>query len=99
MKSVNETINEPQNAVMHLGNSLIVVGGQWGDEGKGKVVDYLAYLFDVVIRYGGGAGAGHTIYTADGQKIACRLIPCGIAQGRAQPASPGNQGKCKQNPH
>ncbi|MHC5154533.1 MAG: adenylosuccinate synthetase [Planctomycetota bacterium] len=42
-----------------------VVGLQWGDEGKGKVVDILAENADVVVRYGGGANAGHTVITGD----------------------------------
>ena len=43
-------------------SNVIVLGAQWGDEGKGKVVDLLAERFDVVARYQGGHNAGHTVY-------------------------------------
>jgi len=59
--------------------TLIVVGAQWGDEGKGKVVDYLAGSFDVVARYQGGHNAGHTV-VVDGRKLVLQLIPCGIVR-------------------
>ncbi|KAK3035164.1 hypothetical protein RJ639_032837 [Escallonia herrerae] len=55
-----------------------VLGCQWGDEGKGKLVDILAKHFDVVARCQGGANAGHTIYNAEGKKFALHLIPSGI---------------------
>jgi adenylosuccinate synthase len=54
-----------------------VMGLQWGDEGKGKVIDYLAHEFDVVVRYQGGHNAGHTIYYR-GEKIVLHLLPAGI---------------------
>ena len=57
--------------------AIAVVGAQWGDEGKGKVVDYLAASFDYSARYGGGHNAGHTVII-DGQKFVLQLIPCGI---------------------
>ncbi|MFA6100108.1 MAG: adenylosuccinate synthetase [Patescibacteria group bacterium] len=53
---------------------LVVVGVQWGDEGKGKIVDHLARSAEVIIRYSGGANAGHTI-VIDGIKYVSRLIP------------------------
>ncbi|MDR1544853.1 MAG: adenylosuccinate synthase [Prevotellaceae bacterium] len=56
---------------------LVVVGVQWGDEGKGKMTDYLAQNSDVVVRYQGGNNAGHTI-TFNGQKYALQSIPSGI---------------------
>lgn len=59
-----------------LGNTC-VVGLQWGDEGKGKVVDQLLERFDVVVRYSGGANAGHTI-VIDGQKFALHQLPSGV---------------------
>jgi adenylosuccinate synthase len=59
-----------------LGNTG-VVGLQWGDEGKGKIVDLLTEHFDVVVRYAGGANAGHTIQIGD-QKFALHLVPSGI---------------------
>ncbi|MFV0518930.1 MAG: adenylosuccinate synthase [Lachnospirales bacterium] len=55
----------------------VVVGTQWGDEGKGKVTDYLAQKADVVVRFQGGNNAGHTIVFG-GQKYALHLIPSGI---------------------
>ena len=54
-----------------------VVGANWGDEGKGKVIDYLATQADVVIRGQGGNNAGHTL-VVDGKKFALRLIPSGV---------------------
>ncbi|MCK4873205.1 MAG: adenylosuccinate synthase [Phycisphaerales bacterium] len=54
-----------------------VIGLQWGDEGKGKVVDRLASHHDTIVRYNGGANAGHTI-VVDGQRYAMHLIPSGI---------------------
>ncbi len=61
---------------------LVVVGAQWGDEGKGKLVDVLAEQADVVVRYQGGANAGHTVVVGDSQFI-LRLIPSGILNPRA----------------
>ncbi len=58
-------------------NNLAVIGAQWGDEGKGKIVDLLCENFDVVARYQGGHNAGHTVKFAD-QHFALRLIPSGI---------------------
>ena len=58
-------------------STLVVVGSQWGDEGKGKITDYLAQEADVVVRSQGGNNAGHTIYF-DGEKFALRSIPSGI---------------------
>ncbi|KAL1359948.1 hypothetical protein HN51_005278 [Arachis hypogaea] len=55
-----------------------VLGCQWGDEGKGKLVDILAQHFEVVARCQGGANAGHTIYNAEGKKFALHLVPSGI---------------------
>ena len=57
--------------------NVAVIGAQWGDEGKGKIVDLLCERFDVVARYQGGHNAGHTVKFAD-QHFALRLIPSGI---------------------
>ncbi len=57
--------------------NLAVVGAQWGDEGKGKIVDLLTPQFDIVARYQGGHNAGHTVYV-NGTKFVLRLIPSGI---------------------
>ncbi len=56
---------------------VIIVGAQWGDEGKGKVVDYLTEHADVVVRFQGGNNAGHTVIV-DGKKTALSIIPSGI---------------------
>ncbi len=57
--------------------NVVVVGAQWGDEGKGKIVDILTEEADVVVRFQGGNNAGHTIYV-DGEKYVFHLIPSGI---------------------
>ena len=59
---------------------VVVVGAQWGDEGKGKVVDVLAERADYVVRYQGGANAGHTVDTGAGEFV-LHQIPSGIIQG------------------
>src|SRR5687768_14628519 len=56
---------------------VIVVGAQWGDEGKGKVVDLMSERADAVVRYGGGANAGHTL-VINGQKLVTHLVPSGV---------------------
>src|SRR6187401_1757980 len=57
--------------------NLAVLGAQWGDEGKGKIVNLLTPRFDIVARYQGGHNAGHTVYVS-GTKFVLRLIPSGI---------------------
>src|SRR5215217_2473832 len=57
--------------------NLVVLGAQWGDEGKGKIVDLLTPHFSIVGRYQGGHNAGHTVYV-NGTKFILRLIPSGI---------------------
>lgn len=57
--------------------NIVVVGAQWGDEGKGKIVDYLADQSEIVVRYSGGANAGHTIVT-DRDTYKLHLVPSGI---------------------
>ena len=56
--------------------AVVVVGAQWGDEGKGKVVDIYAHYADQVVRYGGGANAGHTL-VVDGEQLVFHLVPSG----------------------
>ncbi len=58
--------------------NTVVLGSQWGDEGKGKIVDLLAKNVDIVARYQGGANAGHTIQLPDGRSFVLHLIPSGI---------------------
>jgi adenylosuccinate synthase len=55
----------------------VLLGLQWGDEGKGKIVDYLAAQYDIIARFQGGPNAGHTLYV-EGQKIVLHTIPSGI---------------------
>ncbi len=57
--------------------NLIVLGAQWGDEGKGKIVDLFSERFDMVVRYQGGHNAGHTVYIGE-TKFVLKLIPSGI---------------------
>src|SRR5579872_7298673 len=57
--------------------TAVVVGAQWGDEGKGKIVDVLSHHFSVVARYAGGHNAGHTVII-NGKKFVLQLVPCGV---------------------
>ena len=57
--------------------AIVAIGGQWGDEGKGRVVDLLARQASIVVRYSAGNNAGHTIVNAKG-KFALHLVPAGI---------------------
>src|SRR5215472_10101937 len=58
-------------------NNTIILGAQWGDEGKGKLVDVLAKRFDIVVRYQGGHNAGHTVFIGE-KKFILNLVPTGI---------------------
>ena len=60
-----------------MGKNVVVLGSQWGDEGKGKIVDLLTEKASAVARYQGGHNAGHTL-VVDGQKTVLHLIPSGI---------------------
>ena len=62
---------------MKSAKTAVIVGAQWGDEGKGKIVDVLSERFKVVARYSGGHNAGHTV-TIKGKKFILQLIPCGV---------------------
>src|SRR5438270_7242294 len=57
--------------------NVIILGSQWGDEGKGKIVDLFSENFDIVARYQGGHNAGHTVQIGS-QKFILKLIPSGI---------------------
>jgi hypothetical protein len=57
--------------------TAVVLGAQWGDEGKGKIVDVLSERFTAVARYAGGHNAGHTVIIGE-QKFVLQLIPCGV---------------------
>jgi len=63
--------------------NIIVLGAQWGDEGKGKVVDLFAERFDIVARYQGGHNAGHTVFIGE-KKFVLKLIPSGILRPGVQ---------------
>ena len=62
---------------MKKGKTAVIVGAQWGDEGKGKIVDVLSENFTVVARYAGGHNAGHTVII-NGKKFVLQLVPCGV---------------------
>ncbi len=66
-----------------MGKSVVVIGTQWGDEGKGKVVDLLTEQAAVVARFQGGHNAGHTL-VIDGEKTVLHLIPSGILRENVQ---------------
>ena len=61
--------------------NVVVVGSQWGDEGKGKIVDWLSERADVVVRYQGGHNAGHTL-VIDGVSYKLSLLPSGLVRGK-----------------
>ena len=60
--------------------AVVVIGGQWGDEGKGRVVDFHSRYCSVIARYSAGNNAGHTIINEQG-KFALHLVPAGIFRG------------------
>lgn len=62
---------------MNKGKTAVIIGAQWGDEGKGKIVDVLSENFSIVARYAGGHNAGHTVII-NGQKFILQLVPCGV---------------------
>ena len=59
--------------------NVVVVGAQWGDEGKGKIVDWLSHRADVVVRFQGGHNAGHTL-VIDGKEYKLSLLPSGVVR-------------------
>src|SRR6267142_2696848 len=62
---------------MSRGKTAVIIGAQWGDEGKGKIVDVLSESFSLVARYAGGHNAGHTVII-NGKKFVLQLVPCGV---------------------
>jgi adenylosuccinate synthase len=64
-------------SALNQGKAAIITGAQWGDEGKGKIVDVLSENFSIVARYAGGHNAGHTVIIA-GKKFILQLVPCGV---------------------
>jgi len=77
----------PRATLSHV-PATVIVGAQWGDEGKGKIVDLLAAESDLVCRYQGGPNAGHTIVVGD-ETYKIRQIPSGIVQGKASAIGAG----------
>ncbi len=77
-----DTIYKKVEPIFAGSKTLTVVGGNWGDEGKGKIIDLVMRYFDAAVRFSGGANAGHTVYTDDGKKVVSHLIPCGLAQDK-----------------
>jgi len=63
--------------------AIVLIGAQWGDEGKGKVTDLLGSRVDYVVRFSGGNNAGHTVVTPDGQRYALHLMPSGALSPNA----------------
>lgn len=82
MNNENAPEQDRLESVLKEFSSLTVVGGNWGDEGKGKVIDLIMRQYDIVVRFSGGANAGHTVYTPEGKKLVSHLIPCGLAQNK-----------------
>ena len=74
---MNELASQRAAITHSMARSCAVGGLQWGDEGKGKIVDLLAGGHDAVVRYNGGANAGHTV-VVEGHRVALHLVPCGI---------------------
>ena len=66
--------------------AVIVLGAQWGDEGKGKATDQLGQHTDLVVKFNGGNNAGHTV-VIDGEKYALHLLPAGILSEVSPPSS------------
>ncbi|MBA3018297.1 MAG: adenylosuccinate synthetase, partial [Proteobacteria bacterium] len=62
-------------------SNIVIVGTQWGDEGKGKIVDLLAEFADMVVRFQGGNNAGHTM-VVKGEQFISHLVPSGILQNK-----------------
>lgn len=81
LRKLKEKIYYISHGAIVMVQTIVVVGGQWGDEGKGKIVDFLAEKADVVIRYAGGNNAGHTVVVGD-KKYKFHLIPSGIIHGK-----------------
>src|SRR5215204_5182457 len=72
-----EQDHDSTSNIVEIPMNIVVLGAQWGDEGKGKIVDLLTPHFNVVARYQGGHNAGHTVYVG-GRKFVLHLIPSGI---------------------
>jgi adenylosuccinate synthase len=80
--SKSSRIKNQLKKILKPHKNLVVVGGNFGDEGKGKIIDLIMEHYDLTVRFGGGANAGHTVQTPQGVKIVSHLIPCGLAQNK-----------------
>nr|MDO8118535.1 adenylosuccinate synthase [Candidatus Sigynarchaeota archaeon] len=69
------------NKTVKTNNNVVIIGSQWGDEGKGKITDFFADRVDYVVRFQGGNNAGHTIVVND-KKFKMHLIPSGVVRGK-----------------
>jgi len=77
------SVSTAMNTSAKKKNSAVILGAQWGDEGKGKIVDALSEKFDLVARFAGGHNAGHTVIIC-GKKFVLQLIPCGVLRPGCQ---------------
>ena len=77
IRVIGSPAGRQRSGTLKTGKTAVIVGAQWGDEGKGKIVDVLSERFRVVARYSGGHNAGHTV-TIQGKKFILQLIPCGV---------------------
>ena len=75
--SANPEVFAPLTGAFYFMANTILVGAQWGDEGKGKIIDVLTETADLVVRSQGGSNAGHTVWVGD-KKYVLHLIPSGI---------------------
>jgi adenylosuccinate synthase len=80
LKLMSEILNRPRPALGQEGKADVALGLQFGDEGKGLVVERLIrmYGYDIVVRFNGGPNAGHTLVMEDGSALALHQIPCGV---------------------
>ena len=81
-----------------MANRVVIVGTQWGDEGKGKIVDILSEYADIIVRFQGGNNAGHTV-TVDGEQFILHLMPSGILHDGKKCPSTTDITRCKHHFH
>jgi len=81
LELLNKKVDMVQTSISKGGSADVVLGAQWGDEGKGKLVDMLCGAYDICARVAGGSNAGHTIIV-EGKKYAFHLVPSGILNQR-----------------
>merc|ERR1719199_156704 len=77
LKHISAKVDRIEEGLTPTGRADVILGAQWGDEGKGKLVDALSANYDICARVAGGSNAGHTIITG-GKKYAFHLVPSGI---------------------